>query len=107
MPIRHTGQRLCVTHKSPSVLAISPHHHVACPKATQPSKPGSIPDLVSDKSIGYFREWLLKHLQHHNIPIEALRSFQTVFAYTSSLGLRVRFEVRDDRDKLHTRTVMH
>src|SRR5687767_7075406 len=74
------------------------------PPVPVPSSP--VPPIVQ-KSIGHFREWLPKHLQHHSIPIVALRSFQTFFAYTSRLGLRVRFEVLDDRGKLHTRTVMH
>jgi hypothetical protein len=69
-----------------------------------PSSP--VPPIIQ-KSLTYFREWLPKHLQHHAIPIDALRSFRTIFAYTSRLGLAVRVEVLDDRGKLHTRRVTH
>jgi hypothetical protein len=57
-----------------------------------------------EKSIRNYRRRLSKHLEHHHIPISALRSFKTVFSL-GRLGLLARVEVVDDRGKTHAKAV--
>lgn len=71
-----------------------------------PVSSSPLPPIIQ-KSIGFFRDWLPKHLEHHGISIEVLRSFRTVFAYNWRLGLTVRAEVLDERGKLHVARVTH
>ena len=88
----------------PPVVRDAPERTLSIEWLPDPPVISSPVPLPVKKSIRNYRSWLPKHLDHHRIPITALRSFKTVFSF-GRLGLLARVEVVDDRGKIHTKSV--
>jgi hypothetical protein len=88
----------------PPLLRDTPDHTLSVEWLPDPPLLSSPVSSPVEKSIRNYRRRLPEHLEHHRIPISALRSFKTVFSL-GRLGLLARVEVVDDRGKLHTKPV--
>ena len=86
------------------VTAEAPERQVAIEWLPDPPVTSVPMPPTVQKSLGYYRATLQKHMQSHGIPMAALRSFQTVL-WHSGLGLRARAEAIDDRGVEHTKAV--
>jgi hypothetical protein len=86
------------------VIAKAPEKQVAIEWLPDPPVTSVPMPPTVQKSLGYYRATLPKHMQSHGIPMDALRSFQTVL-YHSRLGLRARAEAVDDRGNEHKKAV--
>jgi hypothetical protein len=83
------------------VISAAPNHTLTIDWLADPPV-SSVPlPRVVQKSVAYYRRWLPEHLEHHGIPITALRSLTTTVQGTR-LGLSARAEAIDDRGKLHS-----